>query len=115
MSIRSEIRKAGFPTELVGFTNTKLGTVASFPVMGATHGWHYDIPVADVLEIMQRGAAFSAANAVAVVPENFPEAFAAMDEAATKFWAYPNAQWQEEFLVQWAKKNNDTLLAMSLY
>jgi len=32
---------------------------------------------------------------------NFPEAFAAMDAAAAQFWAYPSAEWQDDFLESW--------------
>lgn len=29
----------------------------------------------------------------------------AQDESASQFWAYPNAQWQEEFQAAWLMKN----------
>lgn len=41
----------------------------------------------------------------------FPAAFAAMDAAAAQFWAYPNADWQDEFLLAWARENDPGLLA----
>jgi len=31
-----------------------------------------------------------------------PAAYAAMDEAAATFWAYPDAVWQDAFLDGWA-------------
>jgi hypothetical protein len=42
--------------------------------------------------------------------KNFPAAFAAMDEAASDLWAYPDAEWQHEFLMVYATVNNDTAL-----
>lgn len=35
---------------------------------------------------------------VALTRDNFPAAFAAMDSAAAGFWAYPGADWQDQFL-----------------
>lgn len=37
---------------------------------------------------------------------NYPAAFAAMDQAASEFWAYPDLDWQDAFLRQWAQVNN---------
>jgi hypothetical protein len=45
---------------------------------------------------------------------DFPAAFAAMDEAARKFWAYPNTRWQINFLHTYANETNDTELAAAL-
>ncbi len=42
--------------------------------------------------------------------KNFPAAFAAMDEAASDLWAYPDAEWQHEFLMVYATVNNDNVL-----
>jgi len=45
-----------------------------------------------------------------------PAAYAAMDEAAKGFWAYPDAKWQDNFLETWAHANQgleaDKLLAI---
>ena len=43
--------------------------------------------------------------------KTFPAAFAAMDANAAQFWAYPNAEWQDEFLVGWARQHDPALLA----
>lgn len=43
--------------------------------------------------------------------KTFPAAFAAMDEAAAQFWAYPPEEWQDEFLLCWARENDPALLA----
>ena len=43
--------------------------------------------------------------------KTFPAAFAAMDAAAAQFWAYPDAEWQDEFLVGWARQHDPALLA----
>lgn len=43
--------------------------------------------------------------------KTFPAAFAAMDAAAAQLWAYPNAEWQEDFLVGWARQHDPALLA----
>ena len=43
--------------------------------------------------------------------KTFPAAFAAMDAAAAQFWAYPNAEWQDGFLVGWARQHDPALLA----
>ena len=43
--------------------------------------------------------------------KTYPAAFAAMDAAAAQFWAYPDAAWQDEFLLEWAGKNDPALLA----
>lgn len=53
MSIRAQIRKAGFPTTLVSFTNTPQGTLASFPAMGQQHGWYEDVPVDRIIPTME--------------------------------------------------------------
>jgi hypothetical protein len=42
--------------------------------------------------------------------KNFPAAFAAMDKAASDFWAYPDADWQADFLMSYAIAENDTVL-----
>ena len=47
----------------------------------------------------------------AITSENFPAAFAAMDAAAAEFWAYPDAEWQAEFLRHWAQENDAALVA----
>ena len=47
----------------------------------------------------------------AITSENFPAAFAAMDAAAAEFWAYPDAEWQENFLRHWAQENDAALVA----
>jgi hypothetical protein len=47
----------------------------------------------------------------AITTANFPAAFAAMDEAAKAFWAYPDEEWQENFLVQWGRENGVAELA----
>lgn len=44
----------------------------------------------------------------------YPEAFAAMDEAANEFWAYPDSEWQDAFLLQWAQAHGDRELTASL-
>jgi hypothetical protein len=46
-----------------------------------------------------------------ITAENFPAAFAAMDEAAKALWAYPGQDWQAEFLAQWGKENKVAELA----
>jgi hypothetical protein len=43
--------------------------------------------------------------------KTFPAAYAAMDEAAKAFWAYPDENWQENFLAQWGRDNNVAALA----
>ncbi len=45
---------------------------------------------------------------------NFPEAFEAMNEAAKAFWAYPDADWQDAFLLQWAQEHGDKALCEEL-
>ena len=45
-----------------------------------------------------------------ITQANFPAAFAAMDEAASEFWAYPDYQWQEEFLLSWARQHDPVLV-----
>jgi len=49
-----------------------------------------------------------------ITAKNFPAAFAAMDAAAAEFWAYPDAQWQEAFLLHWAQENDARLAAASV-
>lgn len=49
-----------------------------------------------------------------ITPENFPAAFAAMDEAAKEFWTYPNRDWQNNFLRQWAHEHGDIALLDAL-
>lgn len=49
-----------------------------------------------------------------ITKENFPSAFAAMDQAAKAFWAYPGPDWQEEFLRHWAVSRADTQLMQAL-
>ena len=51
---------------------------------------------------------------MAVTSQNFPAAFAAMDAAAAEFWAYPDAEWQEEFLRAWAEATQDEALLRAL-
>jgi hypothetical protein len=46
-----------------------------------------------------------------ITSTTYPEAFAAMDAAASEFWAYPDQDWQENFLRQWAQANDPVLLA----
>jgi len=53
-------------------------------------------------------------NEMKVTSENFPVAYAAMDEAAKKFWKYPDAEWQGEFLRQWARDHDDRELMEAL-
>ena len=48
-----------------------------------------------------------------ITRENFPAAFTAMDEAAKAFWAYPDREWQDNFLCQWAQ-DHDHILARAL-
>lgn len=43
--------------------------------------------------------------------KTFPAAFAAMDAAAAQNWAYPDQDWQDEFLRSWAQENDPVLLA----
>ena len=45
---------------------------------------------------------------------NFPEAFAAMDNAAKEFWAYPDSDWQDSFLLQWGERNGNAALVAEL-
>lgn len=45
-----------------------------------------------------------------ITSENFPAAFAAMDAAAAGFWAYPDAEWQMDFLRHWAQGNDAALV-----
>jgi hypothetical protein len=47
---------------------------------------------------------------VDITQANFPAAFAAMDKAASEFWAYPDSQWQEEFLLSWARQHDPVLV-----
>jgi hypothetical protein len=51
---------------------------------------------------------------VNVTSENFPAAFAAMDQTAKECWAYPSPEWQESFLHQWASDHGDELLKKAL-
>lgn len=51
---------------------------------------------------------------MAVTSQNFPAAFAAMDRAAAEFWAYPDAEWQESFLRNWAETARDEALLRAL-
>ena len=43
--------------------------------------------------------------------KTYPDAFAAMDAAAAQFWAYPDADWQDAFLLEWARENDPELHA----
>lgn len=43
--------------------------------------------------------------------KTFPAAFAAMDREAAQFWAYPDVEWQDAFLLEWARENDPALLA----
>ena len=45
---------------------------------------------------------------------NFPAAFTAMDKAAASFWAYPDVEWQDNFLAHWADQHGDTALSAAL-
>lgn len=45
---------------------------------------------------------------------NFPEAFADMNEAAKAFWSYPDLDWQEAYLRQWAHAHGDSALFEAL-
>ena len=45
---------------------------------------------------------------------NFPAAYTAMDTAARQFWAYPDADWQGDFLAAYAAKHGDVALAAAL-
>lgn len=49
-----------------------------------------------------------------VSKEYFPAAFAAMDAEASEFWAYPDAQWQDNFLHQWAEAHDHQALIAAL-
>lgn len=49
-----------------------------------------------------------------VTSKNFPAAFQAMDEAAREFWAYPDAEWQDDFLLHWAIEHQDETLLEAL-
>ena len=49
-----------------------------------------------------------------VSKEYFPAAFAAMDAEASAFWAYPDAEWQENFLRQWAEAHDHQALIAAL-
>ena len=42
--------------------------------------------------------------------KNFPAAFAAMDAAASTFWAYPDSEWQDAFLRDYAQETGDSVL-----
>lgn len=42
-----------------------------------------------------------------------PELFTAMDEAAKAFWAYPNAEWQDQFIERWLEEHGDAWPATS--
>ena len=44
----------------------------------------------------------------------FPGAFADMDAAAAAFWAYPDLDWQDAFLRQWAQAHADHALFEAL-
>ena len=45
-----------------------------------------------------------------ITSTTYPEAFAAMDDAATAFDTYPDVEWQEAFLLQWAREHGDRKL-----
>ena len=45
---------------------------------------------------------------------NFPSAFAAMNDAAKAFWAYPDLDWQDAYLRQWAQAHADQALIEAL-
>ena len=45
---------------------------------------------------------------------NFPAAFAAMDQWAKTFWAYPTQEEQLEFLLHFAQETNDSELQLAV-
>jgi hypothetical protein len=49
-----------------------------------------------------------------ITSTTYPEAFAAMDEAAKAFYAYPDTDWQDAFLLQWAQEHGDRELTEAL-
>ena len=51
---------------------------------------------------------------MSVTSENFPAAFAAMDKAAGEFYAYPDPEWQYQFLLSWAQAHNCSALENAL-
>ena len=36
-----------------------------------------------------------------------PEMYKAMDKAAADFWAYPDVEWQNNFIDDWLKENTN--------
>ena len=52
-------------------------------------------------------------NAIITIDaKTFPAAFAAMDEAAAQYWAYPDIEWQDQFLLNWARENDPVLAGL---
>ena len=51
---------------------------------------------------------------MSVTPENFPAAFAAMDDAASEFHTYPGSEWQYRFLLSWAQTHDCSALEKAL-
>lgn len=51
---------------------------------------------------------------LAITHENFPAAFAALDAAVAQYWAHPDTEWCENFLLAWAYKNVDVRLLAAL-
>jgi hypothetical protein len=47
-----------------------------------------------------------------ITSAEFPAAFSAMDAAASEYWAYPNEDWQDEFLRNWAYENDPELVSV---
>lgn len=50
----------------------------------------------------------------AITSINFPDAFAALDAAVAQYWAHPDTEWCENFLLAWAYKNVDVRLLAAL-
>ena len=51
---------------------------------------------------------------LAITHENFPAAFTALDSAVAQYWAHPDTEWCENFLLAWATKYNDPRLLAAL-
>ena len=49
-----------------------------------------------------------------VTSKNFPAAYAAMDAEAKGYWAYPDCEWQENFLRGWAESTGDEALLRAI-
>lgn len=50
----------------------------------------------------------------AITPDNFPQAFKALDIASSPYWAYPTPKWRSNFLRAWATEKNDVQLLAAL-